>query len=362
MGDVHLPIQHIHGRGAAANPPNRFERQRYERDPDDPEHTDESESPGPQTELIADDAKSIIRRNESPDLPFNYSLNTYRGCEHGCVYCYARPTHETLGYSAGLDFETRILVKHRAAELLRRELMAPSWKGDVINISTVTDCYQPVERKLGITRQCLAVLAEFRNPVVIVSKNHLVTRDVDLLAELAGHQAALVWISLTTLRPDLTAIMEPRTSSPARRLAAIKALAQAGVPVGVLAAPVIPGLTDEELPAILSAAAAAGARFAGYTPVRLPYGVKDLFINWLEQHMPNRAEKVINRIREVRGGRLNDSNFYSRMSGEGIFMQQIAGLFGVACRKAGLSETVQRPSSAAFRRPGGQQLSLFDSQ
>ena len=351
MRDVPLPI---HGRGADGNPANRFEAAHYETHPD----ADELAFTNVRTELIADHSKSIISENDSPDIGFRFSLNPYRGCEHGCIYCYARPTHETLGYSAGLDFESKILVKHNAPELLRQKLMHKSWRGELISMASVTDCYQPVERTLRITRGCLEVFAEFRNPVSIITKNHLITRDIDLLAELAAHQAAAVFISVTTLQSDLMAIMEPRTSSPQRRLAAITALSAAGIPTGVLVAPVIPGLTDEEIPNILKAAAAAGATFAGYTPLRLPYAVKDLFQTWLQQHKPDRAAKILNRIRSMRDGKLNDSNFATRMKGQGVYADQIEALFELSARRAGLQTHYPPMSTTSFRRPGAQ-LGLF---
>jgi DNA repair photolyase len=347
----------IRGRGAAANPRNRFEPltvlpDAEARDPDDP---------GPETRFLRDATRTIIARNESPDIGFDASVNPYRGCEHGCIYCYARPTHEYLGFSAGLDFETRILVKLDAARLLRRELSSAHWQPQVLVFSGVTDCYQPAERRLRITRACLEVLAEFRNPVGIVTKNHLVTRDSDLLAELAAAQAAVVNVSITTLDPKLQRVMEPRTSIPAKRLAAVEALSRAGIPVRVLVAPVIPGLTDHELPAILKAAAAAGARSAGFVMLRLPFAVKDLFSDWLERHFPERQNKVLNRIREMRGGKLNDPNFGSRMRGEGEIADQIGALFQAAKRKAGFPDDVLPLSTAAFRRPRrAGQLGLFE--
>ena len=275
--------------------------------------------------------------------------------------CYARPTHEYLGLSAGLDFESRILVKEHAHELLRKELSSPRWEPEVLSMSGVTDPYQPAEKKLKITRRCLEVLAEFRNPVVMVTKNHLVTRDIDLLSELAGYEAAAVAVSLTTLDDDLRRVMEPRTSSPARRLAAIEKLAAAGIPVGVMTAPVIPGLNDHELPALLAAAAEAGATFAGYVPVRLPLAVRPLFEDWLERHFPDRREKVLNRIRSMRGGGLNDPRFGSRMKGEGLFARHIAQLFSISLRRAGMGEgRFPRLSTAAFCRDGGAQPGLFD--
>ena len=270
--------------------------------------------------------------------------------------CFARPTHEYLGFSAGLDFETKILVKERAPELLREELASPRWKPQVVALSGVTDAYQPVERKLGLTRRCLEVLAEFRNPVLVVTKNCLVTRDADLLGDLARDAAAAVFVSMTTLRQELTRVLEPRTSAPARRLEAIAALARAGVPVGVLVAPVIPALNDHEILPIVRAAADAGARFAGHVPLRLPWAVKELFERWLEEHFPDRKDKVLNRIRSLRGGKLNDPGFRTRMQGEGAYAAEIHDLFALAVRRAGLDG---RPklSAAAFRRPG--QLPLF---
>lgn len=346
----------IHGRGASANPPNRFEKIWHERDPDwtDPD------DPAPATHFLKDPSRSIIAYNDSPDVGFDASVNPYRGCEHGCIYCYARPSHEYLGFSAGLDFETKILVKEDAPDLLRRELSSPNWKPQVVAISGVTDPYQPVERRLMLTRRCLQVFVEFHNPVAIVTKNHLVIRDLDLLAELARYEAAAVFLSVTTLDGSLSRIMEPRTSHPVRRLAAIEALAQAGVPAGVMVAPVIPGLTDHELPSIIAAAAEAGALFAGHIPLRLPHGVGPLFEQWLTQHAPDRKAKILNQIRAIRGGRLNDPRFVSRMKGEGIFAKQIATMFSLACRKAGIDERGPSLSTAAFRRPPGVQLSLFE--
>ncbi len=343
------------GRGAAENPPSRFEKLQLEPDAD----WNPDEDVLPRTQFFKDRSQTIIARNDSPDVGFQASLNPYRGCEHGCIYCYARPTHEFLGFSAGLDFESKIMVKEDAPELLRAELMSPKWQPQVIFLSGVTDCYQPVERKLKLTRRCLEVLAEFRNPVFIVTKNRLVTRDIDLLSELARHQAAAVWLSITTLDSELRKIMEPRTAPPAARLEAIHELARAGIPVGVNVAPVIPGLTDHEMPAILQAAADAGATAAGYTVVRLPYAVAPLFEKWLATHFPDRKEKVLNRLRSLRGGKLNESQWGKRMSGEGIFADQMAQMFEVARRKAGIRNCNNELSAAAFRRPFGAQLPLF---
>jgi DNA repair photolyase len=348
-------------RGAADNPPNRFEKIHLEPDADwNPADDADGVRPlVPRTQFFKDHSQTVISRNDSPDVGFQASLNPYRGCEHGCIYCYARPFHEYLGFSAGLDFESKIMVKENAPELLRQELSSPKWQPQVIFMSGVTDCYQPVERKLKLTRRCLEVLAEFRNPVFIVTKNQLVTRDIDLLSELARHHAAGIFLSITTLDSELRKVMEPRTSPPAARLAAIRELAAAGIPVGVNVAPIIPGLTDHEMPAILKASAEAGATSAGYTVVRLPYAVAPLFEQWLETHFPDRKEKVLNRLRAMRGGKLYDAQWGKRFSGEGIFAEQIAQMFEVARRKAGITNEGNELSTAAFHRAGGTQLSLF---
>jgi DNA repair photolyase len=346
----------IRGRGAADNPPNRFERIELERDADwDPE-----DDPLPRTQFLKDRSQTIIATNESPDVGFEASLNPYRGCEHGCIYCYARPFHEFLGFSSGLDFETQIMVKEDAPKLLRAALSSPKWQPKTLALSGVTDPYQPVERRLKLTRGCLEVLAEFRNPVSIVTKNQLVTRDADLLGELARFNAAAVCLSLPTLDAELRRVMEPRTLPPAARLAAITALAKAGIPVGVLVAPVIPGLTDHEIPAVLEAAAKAGAKFASFIVLRLPHAVAPMFEQWLATHFPGRKEKVLNRLRAMRDGRLYDNRFGQRMRGEGIWAEQIETLFDVARRKAGLAEHAPELSIAAFRRPGGRQMRLFE--
>ena len=341
----------VRGRGASWSPANRFEKLHLDlTDIDvidvDP---DAEERPRRATQYFRDGTKSIITRNSSPDVGFETSLNPYRGCEHGCIYCYARPTHEYLGFSAGLDFESKIMVKTNAAELLRAELESPRWQPQTLVMSGVTDPYQPIERKLRITRGCLEVLAKFRNPVAIITKNRLVTRDIDLLRELAKFNAVAVNLSVTSLDLNLQRILEPRTSSPHARLDAIKELRSAGIPTGVMVAPIIPGLTDHEVPKILDACAKAGAQFAGYTIVRLPWAVAPLFEHWLEEHFPDRKEKVLGRIRHLRGNRLNNSQWHTRMSGEGIFAEQIASLFKVGCHRAGIQE---RPklSCESFRR------------
>ena len=356
MGHYNTAVgtEKVRGRGAASNPANRFEKTSYQRS-----EWDEPEDPSAQTIFLRDEARSIVNYNDSPDVGFSASINPYRGCEHGCIYCYARPNHEYLGFSAGLDFETKILVKEDAPELLRRELASPRWEPQVIAISGVTDAYQPIERRLQLTRRCLEVLVEFRNPVVIITKSELVTRDIDLLSQLVRFDGILVFLSVTSLDSELARELEPRASQPGRRLAAIESLARAGVPVGTLVAPVIPGLTDHEIPAILSTVAKAGAIAAGYVPLRLPYGVAPLFEEWLALHRPLQKEKILNRIRDIRGGRLNDPNFRTRMQGSGAYAQHISELFEVSCRKLGLNS--QRPtlSAKAFCRPGPAQLGLF---
>jgi DNA repair photolyase len=338
------------GRGASVNPANRFERIAYEPDPDVPEE----EQSAPATVFYRDTSRSLIATNDSPDVGFDASINPYRGCEHGCAYCYARPYHEYLGFSSGIDFETKIMVKEEAPALLRKELMSPKWRPQVLAMSGVTDCYQPIERKLQLTRRCLEVLAEFRNPVGIVTKNRLVTRDIDVLQELAKYDAAGVAISLNSLDGELARKLEPRATQPAGRLAAMEELSKAGIPVTVLVAPVIPGLNDHEVLPVLSAAADAGARGAGYVMLRLPYAVKEVFVAWLDQHFPERKEKVLSRIREVRSGQMSDPRFGTRMRGEGIFADTVEQLFELGCRRAGLNRKHRDLTTEHFRRPGGQ--------
>lgn len=346
----------LSGRGAATNPPNRFERIFLE-----PDAEADNEAGSEPTVLYRDASRTILAENESPDVGFRLSLNPYRGCEHGCVYCYARPSHEYLGFSAGLDFERRLMVKEDAPRLLRERFLSPRWQPEVIALSGNTDCYQPVERRLGLTRRCLEVFAEFRNPVGIVTKSALVTRDVDLLGELAACGAVHVHVSVTTLDGELARRLEPRAATPERRLEAIAALSAAGIPVGVMAAPVVPGLNDSEIPAILERAAAAGARSAGWVLLRLPPPVDALFADWLERNYPERKERVLHRIRECRDGRLNDARFGRRMRGGGAYAAQIAALFRVGARRAGLDRALPPLSAAAFRRPprSGDQLELF---
>lgn len=348
---------HTRGRGASVHPANRFERFHVDLDPVDPIPGDD-EPLAPRTIYYRDFTKTIIARNDSRDINFACSVNPYRGCEHGCAYCFARLTHEYLGFSAGLDFETKIMVKEDAPELLQAELSSRKWKPQLIAMSGVTDPYQPIERKLRITRRCLEVLARFRNPVAIITKNRLVTRDIDVLSQLAAYSAVVVNISVTSLDVKLQRILEPRTSPPQARLDAIKQLSAAGVPVGVMVAPIIPGLTDHEVPAILEACSKAGAQFAGYVVLRLPWAVAPLFERWLDEHYPDRKAKVLGRVKHMRGGeKLYDSRWTKRQNGEGIFAEQISALFGIGCRRVGIGP---RPhlSTDAFARPTGQ-LDLF---
>jgi DNA repair photolyase len=350
------------GRGTALNPANRFERLTVEADPDYAEldeHGVPVERPHPRTQFFEDASETILNRYDSPDLGHGWGLNPYRGCEHGCAYCFARPFHDYLGWNSGLDFETKILVKTRAPELLRAELSSRKWRPEPISLSGITDCYQPAERKFQLTRRCLEVLTEFRQPVSLITKNFLVTRDLDLLAELARHDCASVYVTMTTLDTDLAGKLEPRAARPDHRLRAIRMLTDAGVPVGVLVAPVIPGLTDHEIPAILEAVAAAGARRANYIILRLPHTVKDIFLTWLDTHAPSKKDRVVSRIRELRGGKLYDATFGTRMRGEGIFAEQTKQLFEVSARRAGLNRSEINLSSSAFRRPGGVQLELL---
>jgi DNA repair photolyase len=349
-----METQPIKGRGTADNPPNRFELIHY--DPLD--DGDFDQRPAPATQFIRDASASIIATNDSPDVAFDVSINPYRGCEHGCIYCYARPYHEYLGFSIGLDFETKIMVKEDAPQLLRKELNSPKWTPQPLGISGVTDPYQPIERRLRLTRQCLEVLAEFRNPAWIVTKNRLVTRDIDILKRLAEHQAASVAIAVTTLDPGLARVMEPRATAPAGRLQAIRDLTAAGIPTMVLIAPVIPGLTDHEIPDILAAARGAGALAAGYTVLRLPHGLPELFADWLDEHFPQKKDKILSRVRDMRGGKMNDNRFIARMKGEGVIADMVKQVFNVTKTKLGFPG---KPvlSSAAFRRPQETPTLLF---
>ncbi len=340
------------GRGSATNPASRFDRLQvqWEIPPPDREPT----------QFLVDASKTVIATNSSPDVGFDASINPYRGCEHGCSYCYARNTHEYLGFSAGLDFETRILVKQNAPELLRRELASPKWKPTPLGMCGVTDPYQPVERKLEITRRSLEVLAEARNPVMLVTKNHLVTRDIDHLTELARHNCVAVTISIPSLDPHLTRIMEPRASHPRDRIKAIAELSRAGIPSAVNIAPLIPGLTDHEIPSILKSAAEAGATRANYILLKLPGAVRGLFVSWLEEHFPDRKDKVLSRVRQLRRGKLNSSDFATRGRGEGHLAKELHEFFEIHRKRAGLEKGAPFLSTESFRRPELEQKRLFD--
>jgi len=322
----------LRGRGALSNPANRFAPTRSEIDP-----ADDGEMPARiATVQIDERPKTIISRNRSPDVPFEQSINPYRGCEHGCIYCYARPSHAYWDLSPGLDFETHIICKEGAAERLEQELRAKNYRCRPITLGANTDPYQPLEQQRRITRELLEVLARFRHPFSIITKGALISRDQDILAEMAQQQLCSVMISMTTLDPELKRTLEPRAAGPRTRLNAIRELTGAGVPVGVLVAPLIPMINDGELEAILEASAAAGARSAGFVFIRLPHEVKDLFREWLDCHYPERAEHVMSLIRQSRNGRENDSRFGNRMRGEGVFAEMIAQRFRVALRRLDL--------------------------
>ncbi len=337
-------------RGAQIDPPNRFQTTRIDYDVA-PEAWEEPEK-APATQVIIEHSKSILTQNNSPDIPFTFSVNPYRGCEHGCAYCYARPTHETLSMNSGIDFETRIIAKVDAPRLLREALMKPSWVPESIAMSGVTDCYQPIEKTYRLTRGCLEVLADFRNPVSMISKNVLMLRDLDILAPMAEQNLVRVFISITTLDPELAGKLEPRTPPPAIKLRAIRLLREAGIIVGVNVAPIIPGLTDQELPRILEAAADAGAQSAGFTLLRLPLAVKPIFLDWLEHNAPLRARHVRSNIEDTRGGQLYNADFGQRFSGTGAYAQQIQTMFPVFVKKYGLNKRLPRLDSSRFRRPG----------
>ena len=354
----------IKGRGAQSNRSSRFLRLATDASPefvDAAPADEESPSRHPATTLHVDSARSIISRNDSPDVPFGQSINPYRGCEHGCVYCFARPTHAYLDHSPGLDFETQIYFKPNAAELLDAELRRPGYRPEPIHLGANTDPYQPLEREARITRQILAKLLEFGHPVTVLTKGALIERDLDLLVELARRGLARAALSITTLDADLKRTLEPRAASPAARLRAVAALTAAGVPTAVLVAPVIPAVNDHELEAILEAAAAAGARRAGWILLRLPREVRGLVTEWLEAHRPLAAARVMSLLRETRNGRDSDSRFHARMRGEGPYADLIDRRFAAAVRRLGLETGSGAPLDASqFRVPaGGGQLTLF---
>ena len=351
------------GRGAGIEPPNRFEKTRFETDFEQLEYDEEylESLRNLPTEYLPDRSRSIVTENDSPDVGFRYGMNPYRGCAHGCAYCYARPTHEYLGFNAGLDFESKILVKEDAPELFRAFLQRPRWDAQPIAMSGVTDCYQPAERKYRLTARCLEIAAECRQPMTVITKNALVTRDVELLRSMAQSNLVHVYISITTQDAELARSMEPRASIPAARLRALKVLAAAGIPVGVMVAPIIPGLTDSEIPAILTAAKGAGACWAGCTMLRLPLAVGPVFTEWLQRTRPDRADRVLDRVRDARGGKLNVSEFRTRMSGVGARAAQISALFRLYTRRLGLDAGMPALDSSQFvpPRPVSGQLRLF---
>ncbi len=346
------------GRGATLQIEGRFERVARERFDDGWDMTEERERI--KTTVTPEHARSVLQKQDSPDLPFEYSLNAYRGCEHGCIYCYARPSHGYLNLSPGLDFETKLFAKPEAARLLRQELAKPSYVCSPIALGVNTDSYQPIERELKITRQVLEVLMECRHPVSIVTKSALIERDLDLLTQLARDDLVQVFISVTTLDAEIARKLEPRAASPRRRLQTMHALSEAGVPCGLLLAPVIPSLTDSELENILQAAHEHGARAAAYALLRLPYELKELFKDWLAVHHPMKAEHVMNRLREMRGGKENDSEFGSRFVGDGLFAQLLNKRFQLACERLGLNREEGALDTTRFIKPSRDgQMSLF---
>ena len=354
------------GRGAAINPEGRFEKVAREAVDDGWNTAPEEELPALKTHVTIEHAKSIISRNSSPDIPFTQSINPYRGCEHGCIYCYARPSHAYVNLSPGVDFETRLFAKVNAAELLRAELAKPGYRCELISLGANTDPYQPIEREYRITRSILEVLAECEHPVGIVTKNAMVERDIDILAPMAEKHLVNVYISINNLDHELARRLEPRCSAPARRLEAIRRLSAAGIPVGVLVAPVIPFLTDHQIEPVLEAAHAAGAGSAGYVLMRLPYEVKDLFRNWLEVHYPLKAKHVMSRVHEMRGGRDNDPEFGSRMVGAGELAELLGKRFEIASKRYGFdtgkrhrTPVTTRFKPPAVKRDDGPQLALF---
>ena len=341
--------QSFTGRGALSNPPGRFDLKQLAA-VDDGWYLEEQPDSIPTT-LEPERAREVITTNDSPDVPFEQSINPYRGCEHACPYCYARPSHAYMGLSPGLDFETRLFYKQDAARVLEEQLARPGYVCKPITIGANTDPYQPVERRMKITRSLLEVLARTRHPVTLITKSALVLRDLDLLADLARDRLAGVAVSVTTLSNDLKRVMEPRAASPAARLRAVRELNAAGVPTGVLVAPVIPVLTDHEMEAILEASAEAGARWAGYVLLRLPYEIKDLFREWLAQHFPDRAAHVMSVLRDMRGGRDNDPRFGTRMRGEGPYALLLRNRFRIACRRLNLNSSGREVANTSLFRP-----------
>jgi DNA repair photolyase len=349
-----------HGRGALSNTSSRYDDEKKIRTTDGWDIEDEL--PPLRTTLTRDATRTILARNTSPDIPFDRSINPYRGCEHGCIYCFARPTHAYLGLSPGLDFETKILFKPEAAKLLAAELASPKYRCDVVAMGTNTDPYQPVERELKVTRQILRVLSDFNNPVGIVTKSRLITRDIDILADMAKRNLAECFVSVTTLDKDLARTMEPRASAPHRRLEAIKMLNDAGIPTGVMTAPMIPGLNDHEMEQLLEAAAQAGATRAGYTVLRLPLEIKELFEEWLREHRPDRAERVLSLIRQMRGGALYQAEFGTRMKGEGPIAQLLGARFQAAVKRLGFNRIRYRLDNSRFSVPDAVRTALVEAR
>ncbi|MDF1792024.1 MAG: PA0069 family radical SAM protein [Thalassobaculaceae bacterium] len=357
-----IPASPVKGRGAVTNTVGRYERFVQERVDDGWQRGLEDEEPRLRTTVAIDSSRTVIARNQSPDVPFDRSINPYRGCEHGCVYCFARPTHAYLGLSPGLDFESRLLAKPDAPALLRKELAAKGYTCQPIALGTNTDPYQPVERERRITRGILEVLAEHEHPVTIVTKSDLVVRDLDILGPMAAKGLASLCLSVTTLDRDLARLMEPRAPTPEKRLAAISACAAAGVPSGVLVAPIIPAVNDSEIEAILERAHAAGARHAAWVLLRLPLEIKDLVEEWLRAHFPDRADRVLSLVRQSRGGALYRSDWGKRMSGEGPYAHMISQRFRRACQQVGMVRRSVGLDTTRFAVPGSasRQMSLFD--
>ena len=321
------------GHGARSNPDSRFNQLTRSTEALPGDEAWEDLASAIKTEVSFEQAKSIISHNQSPDIPFDRSVNPYRGCQHGCIYCYARPTHEYLGFSAGLDFETKIVVKENAAERLRHELSRPAYRPAPLALGANTDPYQPLEQKQRVTRRVLEVLAEFNHPVMITTKGSLIARDIDLLAAMAEKNLVSVMISIATLEPEIARRLEPKAASPLRRMAIVRQLNEAGIPTGVIVAPIIPALTDQDIEKVLSLAKESGACMASYVFLRLPLGVKDLFVEWLEANYPDRAKHVMSLVRQSRGGHENVSNFGERMIGEGIFADMIKQRFTTTCSR-----------------------------
>ena len=358
--DITADTRRLRGRGAVSNASGRFEKETRVL-VDDGWNAEEEIEPSLKTEILRDTSRTIITRNQSPDISFEQSINPYKGCEHGCIYCFARPTHAYLGMSPGADFESKIFAKPNAAELLRRELASPKYVPKVIAIGTNTDPYQPIERKLKIMRSILEVLWEFKHPVGIVTKSALILRDLDILAPMAEAGLVKAALSVTSLDPKLARHMEPRASTPSKRLAAIRGLTAAGVPAAVMFAPVIPALNDEELENVLNAAVEAGARSAGYVLLRLPLEIKDLFREWLEANEPDRAKHVMSLIRSMRGGKDYDSQWHTRMKGTGPYAEMIAQRFHLAVKRLGLNREHRSLDLSQFQKPPqiGEQLALL---